>query len=122
MDPAKFQTWYEGKLAAASATPTPVPSGGGGPVVDLVAEGVKFDKSEIDSQAGRTIHDPLRQPDAGTPHDVDILDASGAKVFDGQDFPGPGVRDYGVQPLPAGEYQFVCSIHPTLMFGTLKVQ
>ena len=26
------------------------------------------------------------------------------------------------KPLPAGEYQFICSIHPTLMVGTLKVQ
>ncbi len=122
MDPAGFQTWYDGKLAAASATPTPVPSGGGGPVVDLVAEGVKFDKTEITAPADGpfTIHFDNR--DAGTPHDVDILDGSGAKVFEGQDFPGPAVRDYGVQPLAAGEYQFICSIHPTLMVGTLKVQ
>ena len=122
MDPAGFQAWYEGKLAAASATPTPVPSGGGGPVVDLVAQGVKFDKTEITAPADGpfTIH--FDNQDAGTPHDVDILDGSGAKVFEGQDFPGPGVRDYGVQPLAAGEYQFICSIHPTLMVGTLQVQ
>jgi cytochrome c oxidase subunit II len=122
MDPAKFQAWYECKLAAASATPTPVPSGGGGPVVDLVAKAVKFDKTEITAKpdAPFTIH--FDNQDAGTPHDVDVLDGSGKKVFDGQDFPGPGVRDYGVSPLPAGEYQFICSIHPTLMLGTLKVQ
>ena len=73
-DPAAFQTWYDGKLAAASATPTPVPSGGGGPVVDLVAEGVKFDKTEITAPADGpfTIH--FDNQDAGTPHDVDILD------------------------------------------------
>jgi cytochrome c oxidase subunit II len=122
MDPAKFQAWYEGKLAAASATPTPVPSGGGGPVVDLVAKAVKFDKTEITAKpdAPFTIH--FDNQDAGTPHDVDVLDGSGKKVFDGQDFPGPGIRDYGVSPLPAGDYKFECSIHPTLMFGTLKVQ
>jgi cytochrome c oxidase subunit II len=122
MDPAKFQAWYEGKLAAASATPTPVPSGGGGPVVEIVAKAVKFDKTEITAKpdAPFTIH--FDNQDAGTPHDVDILDASGKKVFDGQDFPGPGVRDYGVSPLPAGAYKFECSIHPTLMLGTLNVQ
>ena len=53
---------------------------------------------------------------------IDILDASGTKVFDGQDFPGPAVRDYGVAPLQAGTYKFECSIHPDLMFGTLTVQ
>jgi cytochrome c oxidase subunit II len=122
LDPAAFQAWYDGKLQAASATPTPVPSGGGGPVVELAAQGVKFDKPEITGPADSpfTIHFDNR--DAGTNHDVDILDASGTKVFDGQDFPGPGVRDYGVQPLAAGDYRFDCSIHPDLMFGTLKVQ
>jgi cytochrome c oxidase subunit 2 len=123
MDPATFQTWYDGKIAAANATPTPVPSGGGGgPVVDLTAQAVKFDKTEITAPADGpfTIHFDNKDP--GTPHDVDIEDASGKKVFDGQDFPGPGVRDYGVPPLPAGQYKFFCSIHPTLMFGTLKVQ
>jgi cytochrome c oxidase subunit 2 len=122
LDEAAFQTWYDGKLAQANATPTPVPSGGGGPVIDVVAEGVKFDKSEIAAPAAGpfTIHFDNR--DQGTPHDVDIIDASGAKVFDGQDFPGPGVRDYGVPQLAAGQYEFLCSIHPDLMTGTLRIQ
>jgi cytochrome c oxidase subunit 2 len=120
--PAEFQAWYDGKIAAANATPTPVPSGGGGPVIDLVAKGVKFDKTEISAPADSpfTIHFDNRDP--GTPHDVDVVDTGGTKVFDGQDFPGPGIRDYGVQPLPAGDYTFFCSIHPALMTGTLKVQ
>ena len=123
LDPAAYQAWYDGKIAAANATPTPAPSGeAGGPVIDLVAQGVKFDKTELTAPADSpfTIH--FDNQDAGTPHDVDIIDVGGTKVFDGQDFPGPGVRDYGVTPLPAGEYRFDCSIHPTLMFGTLKVQ
>ena len=47
---------------------------------------------------------------------------SGQKVMDGEDFPGPGVRDYPVEALAAGSYEFICSIHPTLMTGTLAVQ
>ena len=32
--------------------------------------------------------------DAGTPHDIDILQASGTKVFDGKDFPGVAQKTY----------------------------
>jgi hypothetical protein len=53
------------------------------------------------------------------PHDVDILDASGAKVFDGKDFPGPKKTTYDVPPLKPGTYKFECSIHPQVMYGEL---
>jgi cytochrome c oxidase subunit 2 len=121
--PDAFDTWFEGKLAEASATPTPVPSGAAsGPKIDVAAQNVKFDKADLSAPADTafTIHFDNR--DAGTNHDVDILDAGGAKLFDGKDFPGPAVQDYGVGPLKAGTYKFECSIHPALMFGTLTVQ
>jgi cytochrome c oxidase subunit 2 len=121
--PDKFEAWYQGKLAEASASPTPVPSGAAsGPRIDLVAQNVKFDKADltVPPDGPFTIHFDNR--DTGTNHDVDILDGTGKKVFDGQDFPGLAVRDYGVGPLAAGTYKFECSIHPALMFGTLTVQ
>ena len=120
--PDKFDAWYQGKLAEAAATPTPVPSGAAaGPKIDLVAQNVKFDKADLTAPANTpfTIHFDNR--DAGINHDVDILDTSGAKVFDGRDFPGPAAQDYGVGPLAPGTYKFECSIHPALMFGTLTV-
>ena len=120
--PDAFQAWYDDKLAAANASPTPVPSGGGGPVIPITAEGVKFIESSVTAPADSPFTISFDNKDANTPHDVDILDGSGAKVFDGQDFPGPEKRDYGVQPLPAGGYTFICSIHPDLMTGTLTVQ
>jgi plastocyanin len=38
-----------------------------------------------------------------------------------QFFTGPGTQAFTVDPLPAAEYEFFCSIHPT-MTGTLTVE
>jgi cytochrome c oxidase subunit II len=136
MTPANFQAWYDKKVAEAKASPPPPPSGapsgapgasgappaGGGTVLDITAKNVAFDKKELTAPANQpfTIH--FDNQDAGTPHDVDILDASGKKVEDNKDFPGVAAKDYQEQPLPAGTYKFECSIHPTIMNGTLTVQ
>jgi cytochrome c oxidase subunit 2 len=120
--PTDFQAWYAKQLAAESATPAPPPSGAvAGPTIPLVAQNIKFDQSTLTGPAtGFTIH--FDNKDAGTPHDVDILDDTGKKVVDNKDFPGLAAKDYAIPPLPAGTYKFECSIHPALMFGTLTVQ
>ncbi len=122
LSPTDYQTWYQGQVDKANATPPPAPSGAtGGPPINLTAQNIKFDQATLTAPAtGFTIH--FDNKDAGTSHDVDILDSSGAKVVDNKDFPGPAVQDYPVGPLPAGTYKFECSIHPTLMFGTLTIQ
>ena len=106
-----------------SAAPSGGPGGSGGPGaggIAITAQGIKFDVATLAAPADKpfTIH--FENKDNGTPHDVDILDASGAKVVDNKDFPGPGVRDYAIKPLAAGTYKFECSIHTT-MNGQLTV-
>ena len=120
--PADFQAWEQKQMAAANATPPPAPSGtAAGPTIPLVAQGIKFDQATLTAPAtGFTVAFDNR--DAGTAHDFDILDATGQKVFDSQAFAGPAKHDLAVPALPAGQYKFECSIHPTLMFGTLTVQ
>jgi hypothetical protein len=132
MTPEDFQVWYDQKLTEAEASPPPPPSGepggsggpppGGGPVIGLVAVSVQFNQEELSAPANAPFTIQLDNQDAGTPHDVDILDEGGAKVFDGKDFNGVATKDYAVPPLDPGTYVFECSIHPDLMNGTLTVQ
>jgi plastocyanin len=95
--------------APASAAPSDGGSGGGGDVVQISAFNIAFEQSEVSAPAGTpfTIH-------------FNNKDASGTQVFKGDVVTGPAETDYSVPALPAGTYQFVCTIHPN-MVGTLTV-
>jgi plastocyanin len=121
--------WIPPRSAAGGAAGgSPAPSGSGGPAgsggpggLAITAEGVKFNVSALTAPADKPFTVTLDNKDQGTPHDFDITDGSGAKVFDGKDFPGPAVKTYDVPALKAGTYKFFCSIHPSLMNGELTV-
>jgi plastocyanin len=124
------QGWFPPRSTAggepgASPGPSggPPPSGGpsGGPPggIAVTAKGVKFDTAKINAPDGAPFTITFNNEDAGTPHDIDILDTSGAKVFDGKDFEGVATKTYDVPALKAGTYKFECSIHPALMNGEL---
>ena len=107
-----------------SAAPSGGPGGSGGPGaggISIVALGLKFNVQTLTAPADKpfTIH--FDNQDKAIPHDVDILDASGKKVVDDKDFPGPEAKDYAIPALAAGTYKFECSIHPAQMNGQLTV-
>jgi plastocyanin len=123
--------WFPPRSAAGGTTgpggssaPSGGPAGSGGPGaggITLTASDIKFDQKTLTAPADKPFKITLDNKDAGTNHDVDILDASGAKVFDMKDFAGQAVKTVDVPALKAGTYKFECSIHPALMNGQLTV-
>jgi plastocyanin len=124
--------WFPPRSAQGEGGPgsSGAPAGSGGPAgsgapgaggLTIVAQNVKFDTAALSTAADKAFTITLDNKDAGTPHDADILDSTGAVVVNNKDFPGPAVETYDVPPLKAGTYKFECSIHPALMNGTLTV-
>jgi mono/diheme cytochrome c family protein/plastocyanin len=108
--------------ASGGASGSPAASGGGGgAAVTITAQNIAFTTAAVDAPAGQAFTINFDNEDAGTPHNVDIMDASGQSVFKGEIFPGVGTKPYSVPALAAGSYKFQCDVHPN-MTGTLTVK
>ncbi len=92
----------------------------GGTVVKEIAKGIEFVNKDLSAPADTPFQIEFDNQDAGTPHNIEIKDASGGVVFKGEIFAGPAVKTYDIPALPAGTYPFVCTVHPN-MIGTLTV-
>jgi plastocyanin len=115
--------WTNEFAGGASASPggsgSPAPSANpNAEVVEISASGVAFSTDTLTAPADTAFTLHFDNQDAGIQHNVAISDSAGAEVFKGEIFPGPGTRDYAVPALEAGEYPFVCTVHPN-MTGTL---
>jgi hypothetical protein len=117
-----------GPSAAPSGSGDPTeggPSGGPPPPdadVAVTARGVAFVETEITAPADTAFTMALVNEDPGTPHNIELKDASGGIVFQGEVFNGVETRVYDVPALPAGAYSFLCTVHPTTMLGTATLQ
>lgn len=107
-----------GGSSGAAATPAPsLPAAD----VSLAAQNIAFTPTELTLPAGKPFTLAFDNQDAGVPHDVAIKDASGAEVFKGDIVTGPAVVVYDVPAIPAGQYTFICTVHPN-MTGTATAQ
>jgi mono/diheme cytochrome c family protein/plastocyanin len=108
-----------------SATPGPAASlGPDATIVQLVAQGVAFDKKELTVPAGEAFGIELDNKDGpGLPHNVQIKDASGTSISDPTEIDGGQKITYVYEALDAGTYTFICRVHPIpAMTGTLTVE
>jgi cytochrome c oxidase subunit 2 len=118
MERADYDAWYQQSLSGGGEEPEPtLPPDA--QVVELSATGVEFGTEELEVPAGVPFILRFEITD-GQNHNVAILPPGGGDpLFTGEIFQGPDVREYIIPALAAGEYQFICDVHPTTMIGTM---
>jgi cytochrome c oxidase subunit 2 len=120
MTASDFEAWL-----AQAGQPTPLPpppsAAPGTAVVEITADMIEFSVRELTVPADEPFI--IRFTNAeGVVHNVSIYDGT-ETIFVGSAVTGPDATvDYLVDPLPAGEYAFICDFHPVdSMTGTLIV-
>ena len=143
-----FVAWYDplsenlrfgvqgevGELAVAAPSPTidpaeipaPAPTDGGGEcgadgeiLLDIVALGIAWDTTCLVAPAGEEFTVNVDNQDDGIPHNFDLLTEEGGEQIEATEVqPGIVQQELPVEPLDAGNYFFICDVHPT-MTGTL---
>ena len=76
----------------------------------------------LDAPADEAFTIAFDNEDPGVQHNVAIAEEEGGTpFFEGTLVAGPIQTEYPIEPLPAADYFFFCTAHPTVMTGTLKV-
>ncbi|HLE58255.1 MAG TPA: cytochrome c oxidase subunit II [Candidatus Limnocylindria bacterium] len=115
---AEFDAWLASVQAGGTPQPTPSP---GTTTVALVADLLAFNIHQIDVAAGAPFVISLDNREAFS-HNVSIY-RDGERIFFGDYLQGPATTSYQVPGLQAGEYTFICDVHPIPgMTGTLTVE
>jgi plastocyanin len=107
-------------VPGGSEAPAPTDGGNAAGAIKITALNIAFDPTEVTAPADAPFVIEFDNQDAGIPHDVVIKDSMNASVFTGELVTGPMVTQYQVQALAAGDYTFVCTVHPN-MVGNMQV-
>jgi cytochrome c oxidase subunit II len=120
MERPDFEAWLEEQRTAEPGASVPPDSA----TVTLTSVDLNtFDPPTISAPAGKSIVFNFVNADQAQPHNVAIVRGQP----DGTDWVGMPIADpgqtatYVAPPVPAGSYEFFCSVHPTTMRGTLTV-
>jgi len=114
----KFDAW----IAAIQAGATPGPSvPAQGAALEISAKGTAFSTKALEATAGQPFTIDFANND-DIPHNVAIYDGD-KELFRGEIITGPKTITYAVDALPAGEYTFICDVHPIpAMTGKLTIK
>ena len=110
------------EYAAALASGSPPPDTGGGDcelTIEIKAENIQFDIDEFEVPAETAFCIAFENLEA-VPHNVAIYDG-GEALFQGEILNEEGSITYEVPALPAGDYRFICDVHPQTMVGDVTV-
>jgi len=114
------------KTTTTSTSTTATTTTAGTPItVNLVAQGMAFDKSTIIVTAGAKVILIFNNKDTGILHNFALYTNSSASqsIFQGQTITGPNTITYTfTAPSTTGTYFFRCDVHPTQMTGNFIVQ
>jgi plastocyanin len=91
-------------------------------VATITSQGIAFDTQELEVPAGQPFAIRHVNLDSGVPHNIDIRRPDGTVVAETQTI-SDGEIVYEYPPLEAGEYIFICAVHPIpAQTGTLTVR